>query len=492
MFVPIELPPGVWANGTAYQSKGRWRDANFVRWYEGTIRPIGPWRSKTTDTVTGAARAMITWRDNADLTWGAVGTHSNLFVFDRAGNVDDITPVSFTTGFADASTGGGYGQGNYGAGVYGLATQDDTLIQDATVWSLDTWGEDLVGVSPDDEVIYEWTLNTGTPAAAVANAPPAKALVVTEEEFLVALGANSDHRQVAWSDQADDTLWTPDATNQAGSFTLQTQGHIQCGIRVPGAHLVFTTVDVWRGVYQGPPLVYGYQRIGADCGVISRASVTVAGGVAYWMGSDNFWLYNGYVDPVPSEIADKVFGDFNRVQASKVQAFHNSQFGEVWWFYPSAASTELDRAAIYNYREKHWQVVELTRTCMADRGVFNFPLMVDDSGALFEHEVDFMTGDYEDATVFAETAPMEVGNGDRVFFVRQYIPDENTLGDVTVTFKARMYPNAAEVIYGPYSAADPRPLRFCARQVATVFTGGSVTDWRIGVPRLEGTLGGYR
>ena len=48
--IPLKIPPGVYRNGTEYQSAGRWYDANLVRWYENTLRPIGGWRKKSNRT----------------------------------------------------------------------------------------------------------------------------------------------------------------------------------------------------------------------------------------------------------------------------------------------------------------------------------------------------------------------------------------------------------------------------------------------------------
>jgi hypothetical protein len=486
MFLALNFPPGVWDNGTDYAGKGRYIAANLVRWISGVLRPVGPWIAKTASTVTGSARAMITWRINtAGTTYAAIGTHSKLYIMNRTGTLFDITPAGFTSGRADAVSGGGYGSGNYGAGYYGAPTSDSSTVQEASTWSLDNWGEYLVGCMTEDADIYEWQLNTGTPAAAVTNAPTASAILVTEEQFLLALGAASNLREIAWCDQADNTLWAAAPTNQAGSNVLQTNGRILCGKRVPGAHLIFTDVDVWRGVYQGPPLVYGYERIGSDCGAISRKACAVAGPVAYWMGLDGFWTYNGYVSELQSEVADYVFSSFNRAQASKVHAFHNSQFGEVWWFYPSASSTEIDRYALHNYREKHWSVGNLARLCAADRGIFQYPMMVNASGAIYEHEQSFVAGTYDSATVYATTGPIELGGGDRAHMVRQYIPDEATAGAVTATFTTRMYPNGTASTVGPKEAANPCPLRFVGRQTQVTYTGDGVSDWRVGTPRLD-------
>ena len=494
-FFPLQLPPGIWANGTAYQSKGRYNAGSLVRWDEGVMRPVGPWHQKTSSTMTGLARAMITFRNNSATTYAGIGTHSKLYVMGRDGTFYDITPAGFTPGRADAIAGGGYGQGNYGVGLYGAPRPDTTLVQPASMWTLDTWGQDLVGCMSDDGFIYEWvSTNTGVAAAKVTNAPTANAILVTEEDFLLALGAASNYRLVQWSDQAANTVWTPAATNQAGSYALPTSGSIQCGKKVIGSHLIFTDVDVWRGVYLGPPLVYGYQRVGADCGAVSRGCVVNAGGLTYWMGNRHFWAYNGYIEPMLSEVSDYVFSSFNAQQQSKVVCFHNSQYSEVWWFYPSGSSTEIDRYVIYNYQEHHWNIGMLARTCMADKGIFQYPLMADASGNVWEHEYPFSGGTYSGSTVYATGGPIEIGNGDRLALVDQYVPDEKTAGDVTVTFTTRAMPNASSQSFGPYTAANPTNLRICDRQLQVTYTAASSTpaDWRVGGPRLGGKLAGLR
>lgn len=41
--LPLKIPLGVARNGTEYQNAGRWYDAQLVRWFEGTLRPVGGW-----------------------------------------------------------------------------------------------------------------------------------------------------------------------------------------------------------------------------------------------------------------------------------------------------------------------------------------------------------------------------------------------------------------------------------------------------------------
>jgi len=98
--IPLNIPAGVYRNGTEYQSKGRYFDANLVRWFEGTLRPLGGWRKKSESQMTGKCRGLITWRDNSADRWIAAGTHSKLYAMNEAGTLKDITPTTFTAGVA--------------------------------------------------------------------------------------------------------------------------------------------------------------------------------------------------------------------------------------------------------------------------------------------------------------------------------------------------------------------------------------------------------
>ena len=103
MYIPLKLPPGIYRNGTEYQAAGRWYDANLVRWYENTLRPMGGWRKRATGQMTGLCRGFITWRDNSALRWIAAGTQSKLYAMNEAGTLKDITPSGFTAGAAGLS-----------------------------------------------------------------------------------------------------------------------------------------------------------------------------------------------------------------------------------------------------------------------------------------------------------------------------------------------------------------------------------------------------
>ena len=436
---------------------------------------------------------MLTWKDNADTRRVAIGTHEKLYVQTTTGALVDITPAGFTSGRADATGEGGYGEGPFGAGVFGTGRPDTEDIQPASVWTLDTFGQDLAGAMAGDGKLYLWTLDdaTPTPAQVVANAPTnIVGCSVSQEGFIFVYAG----RRISWSDQEQATVWAASAANQAGDIDLVTEGVFRAGRRLRGGvHLHFTDVDVWASTYQGPPFVYGFQLAGADCGPVSTGAPLSIDSRCVWMGRKGFFLYDGAVNALACEVADRVFADFNGLQQSKVAAFHNTDFGEAWWFYPSGASNENDSYVYWSYRQNHWGVGRLARTCATGAGVFQNPIMVDPDGALWEHEEGFsyVAGD-RTLTPFVRSGPVEwpaqsgMAQGEQRVAVKGFVADEKTLGETAVTFFAREFPNTDETAFGPFPVTgDPTDLLFSTRQLELEIAFTGMDDARAGVFRLD-------
>ncbi len=260
------------------------------------------------------------------------------------------------------------------------------------------------------------------------------------------------------------------------------------GQAMRGETLLITDSDAHVARYAGPPFVFGFSKVGDGCGAISNNACVIANDSAFWMSNHGFHVYNGALQALRCSVGDYVFSNLTEAQRSKVVAVHNSQFNEVWWFYPHGA-TENNAYVAYNYSEGHWTIGTLARTAGDDSGVFLYPNLVTSDGYIYEHEVGF---DYDSETVFAETGPVEIGNGDRLMVARELIGDEKTLGDVTATFKTRLYPNASESSHGPYTLSTPTSVRFQGRQVSMRVTSAKATDWRVGTMRLDVVAGSKR
>jgi hypothetical protein len=258
-----------------------------------------------------------------------------------------------------------------------------------------------------------------------------------------------------------------------------------------GRTIIVTNIDAHIATYQGPPYVYGFERIGTACGAVSRKSLVAVDQGAFWMGREAFYMFDGSVArQMPCEVQDYVFDNINQNQNSKVNAVHNSEFGEIWWFYPSEGSKECDSYVSYDYLENHWEIGQIDRTAGADQGVFVDPQWVDATGVIYEHEISGVShGEY---TPFAESGPISLGNGDNVMKVNELIPDEDTQGGVQVKFKTRFYPNDTEREYGPFQTSNPTSMRFTGRQVRLRVEATGNEDFRVGVMRINAVPGGRR
>lgn len=500
--VSLEIPPGIYRHGTDLDAKNRWHDSNLVRWKNNSLRPIGGWESYVDSNGTAIqisdgtgtqtiARGAVSWVTNSNEIYLAVGTYNKLFAIQANGTVLDITPAGLTSGLIDAGENLGYGGKSYGYGTYGTGRTSDGSTVGATVWTLDNWGEYLVGCSTADGAIYEWQLGAGSPASVIANAPTGnQAIVVTAERFLFALGASGNPRKVSWCDKEDNTVWSPLATNEAGDIELATNGRILAGARVRGRTLILTSTDAHIAIYNGPPTVYGFERVGTGCGLISPQAVASIDDGAFWMGANAFYVYDGSTaTEIKCDVLDHVFDDINRSQVNKVWSVSNQKSGEVWWFYPSASSNEPNRYAAYDYKRGYWLIGEITRTAGVDAGVYSYPVWIENTGYLYYHERGLSHGG---VSPFAETGPIMIESGGNVIKATNLIPDEETLGDVSLTFKTRFHPTDTEYTYGPFLTSNPTSVRFTGRQIRMRINGSDLKDWRVGSMRLDIQPGGKR
>jgi hypothetical protein len=337
------------------------------------------------------------------------------------------------------------------------------------------------------------SLKKKTVAEPIANAPiNNKGLVVTEERFIFALGAGGNSRKVQWCDKENNTQWTPAATNEAGDIELATSGQIMCGVRTRGVTLIITDTDAHMAQYIAPPYVYSFQRVGTNCGAVSRLSAVATDQGAFWYGQENFHYFDGNsVQTLNCDVHDYVFNDFNQAQQSKVWGMVNGANNEIWWFYCSSGSTEIDRYVAYDFKDNHWLIGNLSRTSGVSRGVFAYPFMAKHGAKtdIMNHEIGF---NYEGSSIFCETGPVSIVNGDQVAKVTEVITDEKTQGDVDLKFKTRFHPNDTERTFGPFNPSNPTSVRFTGRQVKMRVEGDQATDWRVGVMRLDVKAGGRR
>lgn len=498
---PLRVPPGVFRNGTEYQTKGRWWDCNLIRFYEGIIQPIGGWTpllvnspANTPFVVEGVPRSIAAWQKTGGRPYFAVGSAEKVYAY-SIGVAEDITPAGFTPGRENtvpASGQGAYGKGLYGALRYGRGVESQGQYDELDLWQFATFGSFLLGLFvPSVGRLHYWTGQSGTKLIPIPEAPiNCRSVVVTPERFILLLGADDDPRKVSWPDQESLNIWTPTDLNQAGSYVLEGKGRLMAGMAGRTETLIWTDDALFIARYIGQPYIYSFEKRQEGCGLIAPNAKGETEKGTVWMGARAFYIYDGFVRELPSEVADYVFSDFNFTQRLKVTCDTNSNFGEATWRYCSAGSDEIDRYVTWNARQNLWYFGSLARSCGVDFSTaLGSPVLFDPAGNAYLHE----TGTDRDGLLpFIECGPVEVGDGTRILRMTKMIPDDKTLGDTAVTIFGREYPTAAERTFGPYTSANPTSVRVAARQVRVRISQATADDWRVGVLRFEGVPGERR
>ena len=527
-YLKLAIPPGVRWHGTEYQCENRWHDVNLMRWDQGNMLPVGGWLhyldsdsdpSPVSIPDSMVAREAHAWflneasGANGAGYYLAVACPTHLYVMNGLGEVQKLTDGKTLPGAETPALNKGYGGGLYGKQTYGTPRQvEGQTKMPATTWAVDNFGEWLLAVSTTDRNIWVWKPADGT-FEVLKDSPRCLSLVATEERFVFALGAAKDGqinvRRIAWCDREDPETWDVLATNEAGGFELQTDGAIRCGIRVRGRTLILTTTDAHVAQYSGPPLVYGFQQVGKNCGVISDRAVAATGAGAFWMGRDGFYTYDGSaVRELPCEVTDRVFRFMDTSFFHNVFAVANAKFNEIIWFYTSrdqdgeeaivdgqpVIKKANNRYVSYDYAQNLWSMGAIDRQVGVDSGVFDNPIWLDPENNVYRHEIE--NAGHGDQRPWAESGPITIGEGDAVMKATQVLTDSIPVGRVEMEFKTRFEPQGEEKTHGPYEVKPKTDVRFTGRQMKMRLTvldrEDGAKDVRIGNMRVMVTGGGRR
>lgn len=386
--------------------------------------------------------------------------------------------------------GAAYGAGAYGAGAYGFGTaisgQTGTDVGSSN-WSLDNWGELLIA-APDIGGIYYWGQANGYfNASNISTAPfyNTGIFISIAQQVIVSFGSTEDSSigiyhdpmLVRWCDVGNFFDWTATVTNQAGKYRIPTGSRLVGGAATPHRNLIWSDLDLWSMDYIGSTLAFGFNKIGSNCGIISKHAHAQLSDVVYWMGNSGFFALSGNgVQALPCPVWDAVFQDLDATNISKCHACANTAFSEIWFFFPSAsrASGKCDSYAKFNAAENTWDTGLLDRSAWIDQSVLGNPIATTSDSLVYLHETGVDADGSEMLSSF-ETGWFYVDGGREIVFVDRIYPDfrwglfngtQNSA--VNITVKAVMYPGNTPDTYGPFTVTQADNFisqRLRARQI---------------------------
>ena len=418
--------------------------------------------------------------------------------------------------------GAGWGAGTWGRFTWGSAS-GSLAGQTLRLWSADNFGEDLI-FNIADSTIYYWDATNGTNTRAVelasltgASDVPTKArkvLVSDVDRHCIAFGTNPlgsgvlDPLLIRFSSQESVVDWTPTATNTAGDLRLSKGSEIITAAQTSRQILVWTDQSLYSMQFLGPPFTFGVSMLADNIRIAGPNAAIAVNDVVFWMGQENFYLYDGRIQVIPCTVRDYVFSDMNNQQSFKFHAGSIGSQTEIWWFYCSSGSSEIDRYVVFNYGQQVWYYGTLVRTAWNDRasGLRSFPQATGTDFYLYDHEDgldDFSTGSAVAINAFVESSDFDIGDGQQFMLLNRILPDLSFTGSsasnpaALFTIRSRDFggdsftespsDSAVRTATSPVEQyTDTLDLRARGRQMSIrIENTATGVKWRLGAPRID-------
>ena len=433
-----------------------------------------------------------------------------------------VGKYQINTGLDIGVSGAGWGAGTWSRGTWGSASSESIVTNSLRLWSHDNFGEDLI-MNVRDGGIYYWdetnTLSTRgvdiTTLAGSTSAPTvAKQVLVSDRDrHIIAFGCDTeanpgvqDPLAIRFSSQESLTDWASLATNTAGELRLGSGSEIVTALETRQQILVFTDTTLYSMQFLGPPFTFGVNSLSENITVAGPNAAIAVDDNVFWMGRAEFYVYSGAVQRLPCMVRDFVFSDINEEQLEKINAALNTEHSEIWWYYPSANSTEVNRYVVYNYLEQVWYYGSFGRTAWIDRGIFDFPFAANADGYIYEHEIGFDDGTTNPTTpinAFIQSSPIDIGDGEQFMLLRKMIPDVDfrdstaILPDVNIILDVKNAPDGTysktetDTFVKTQAAAvgartEQLYFRLRGRQMRFKIESEDLgVTWRLGSPRLD-------
>jgi hypothetical protein len=416
----------------------------------------------------------------------------------------------------------GWSAGTWGRQGWGQAADVTVLTDTLRIWSHDNFGEDLLLNVRDGGVFYwDASVGLGTRATNLTNLAGAtstptivKQIMVSDRDrHIIAFGCDTeanpgvqDPLAIRFSSQESLTQWATTSENTAGELRLGSGSEIITAVETRQQILVFTDESLYSMQFLGPPFTFGISLISENTTIKSPLSSIAVADSVFWMGQNEFFVYDGTVRRLPCTVRGHVFNDFNNSQSEKVVAALNSKHSEIWWFYPSASSQNIDKYVVFNYIENVWYYGILGRTAWIDQGIYDDPIAASSDGYLYEHETGFDDGSTSPSSAinaYIESSQMDLGDGHNFSFISRLIPDITFINSsdptpsATMTLKTRNFPggNYLQTVDSSVEKSTSVPVEQFTTQAHVRLRGRSFAlkissnekgvAWRLGFPRIE-------
>ena len=424
----------------------------------------------------------------------------------------------------------------------------------SNIWSIDSFGEDLV-LAKDRGAPYYWntslkmknsmphvtTYNSGDTDNAtgicLADAVLMSSLgvptdlgyggVPTEVGFLkvfpasgqiIAFGCTDtfgtyDPMLIRWCSADHPGSWTTDDAGTAGGGPLGIGSSIKAASVGDREIAIWTDTALYSMMWVGKDRgVFNIQIISSDIDIASRNAYVTANNTVFWMGDNNFYSYGRSVDQLDCPVLDKVFDDFGYVESGKIVCGKNSLFNEIIWFYVSSSGTEIDKYVTYNYVNGTWAYGDMSRTAWADSGIREFPQSAypeSTSGigysVILNHE-DGYQDDGSKMDSWVESGFLDIPDGDYSMFIDRYVPDYRVISSggqnrLSTEITIRDYPSSTTSSTSQSTVTPTTEyvsLRLRGRTISVKVTdllSDGTNDqfgWELGVQRINAKADGRR
>ena len=258
---------------------------------------------------------------------------------------------------------------------WGDAVDAGTITLEPGLWSLSNFGDVLVATIANGKT-FTWdssiaarlstrastttsgfqTTNNPTATRVTLISPTTRHLIHLGTETTIGTPSTQDDMFIRFSEDENINTYTPEATNTAGTQRIQDGTKIMGALVAKENILVWTDNALYTMKFVGAPFTFGFEQVGTNCGLIGKNAAIEIDGVAYWMGNNGFFSFDGTVNTLPCSVEDYVYDDVDTTKGQQVAAGINNLFTEVVWWYPTAGSEFNNRYVVYNYGQSNGQL----------------------------------------------------------------------------------------------------------------------------------------